>query len=106
MPVLRRSEDIQAHRALGLAALRSSSLAARPSNADDARELGGDEAVEKAVRSTMEAWRIEDGERASTWRLGGAQRKRKAKWPFPAYMAVRPSQYGAAGDFLALLVAF
>ena len=56
MPVLRRSEDIQAHRALGLAPLRSSSLAARPSNADDARELGGDEAVEKAVRSTMEAW--------------------------------------------------
>ena len=69
MPVLRRSEDIQAHRALGLAPLRSSSLAARPSNADDARELGGDEAVEKAVRSTMEAW-IEDGERGDFWDSG------------------------------------
>ena len=55
MPGLRRYQVTEGHRSLGLAVLRSPSLARRSSSGDDAREVGGGDAAEDAVGSGAEA---------------------------------------------------
>ena len=54
-PGLRRSDEVEAHRSLGLAVLRTPSLARRFTRGDDAREVGGGHAAEDAVGSGDEA---------------------------------------------------
>ena len=79
---------------------------------DEGAELTGGQVQRRLVAGRLVAGRkrkrddAPGGGGTTTRRSGGGKRKRKAKWPFPAYMAVRPSKYGAAGDFLVLLVAF
>ena len=62
MPGLRRSDEVEAHRSLRLAVLRTPSLAQRLSIGDDEREVGGVQAAEDAVRSGSEA-----GVKSAVW---------------------------------------